>query len=743
VLPKHRSRAAGAISCAAVAAALCAPAATAAAVPATAAPHALLQAAGSSTYSALSDGSLVFANAANLAPADIAKASTGQSSAGVAVPSGLGTSDQLLQPLLAKSTTGKTAYGHGSGLNVGLLGTQTAPPQVALTTVEATSPAPSSATGDLLTLPADPLVSATVLPGSAVANTTADNSCVVGKDISNGAAHVANATAVTPTAGTSVAALGGTSDTLSRTKLVVPTKADGTTVASANSGLLAQTTQVLAPITLFKGVAGAETTITLLGPLQLSAAAGGLPGTSVVSYAVVGKGPNDPVVTITSSAGSQTLTSQQLFGNGGIVLPLGVADVTIGTPAHALTGLEGSAVGTSADGTSASAAADFVRVTVPGKLPVPGTNPVGGPLAPVLNPVLNPVLSGLSSATSQLQSALTSAGLNVADVRLGHLEAHSTVPVGGIDCSTANTSTTPTTVNPLDESRKDVSALNVQPGSTFQYDIRIPNRGTSPITNLKAMDTYSSGLQFVSSVPAPTSTGSNTLTYSLGTLAPNAFTTIVLTFKVPTSAKAGTVYHNEAVITGTYAGRPVTTTVSVDGPTVGPARVGDCNLSGSTKFASNTRVKTGENFGYFVNVLNSGGKPCLNTVVSDTLVKGVSFVSCTGGCTHNGQVVTWKLGTINPGDSRVVSVVVKVTATSGTLPNAADVTSPSGTGGHPTTPGPVVTSVSTPAPGNPADGPNGSLPRTGLPAGPAALGLALLSGAGIALKLRRRPVGAL
>ncbi|MGZ6827383.1 MAG: hypothetical protein ACXVGH_11360, partial [Mycobacteriales bacterium] len=503
-----------------MAVALCAPAATAAAAPAAATPHALLQAAASSAYSATTDGSLVFANAANLAPADIAKASLGQSAAGVALPSGLVTRDQLLQPLLAKPSAGKTAYGHGSGLNVGLLGTQTAPPQVALTTVEATSPAPSSATGNLLDLPVDPLVSATVLPGSAAANTTADGACVIGKDISNGAAHVANATAVTPTTGTSVVALGATSDSTSRTTLVKPTTATGATVASANSGLLAQTTQVLAPITLFKGVAGAETTITLLGPLQLSAEAGGLPGTSVVSYGVVGKGPNDPVVTITSSAGSQTLTSQQLFGNGGIVLPLGVADVTIGAPAHSLTGLEGTAVGTSAAGTSASAAADFVRVSVPGKLPVPGTNPVDGPLAPVLNPVLNPVLSGISSVTSQLQSALTAAGLDVADVRVGHLEASSAVPAGGIDCSSANPSAT---VNPLSESRKDVSALNVQPGSTFQYDIRVPNRGALPVTDVKVVDTYSAGLQFVSSVPAPVSRSGNTLTYSLGTLAPNDF----------------------------------------------------------------------------------------------------------------------------------------------------------------------------------------------------------------------------
>jgi uncharacterized repeat protein (TIGR01451 family) len=712
-----RTGLAGALSCLVVAAALSAPGAAQAALP-----HVL---AGSSPYSALSDGTLVYANAANLPQVDIAKVGLGQSGAGAAVPSGLGTSDQLLQPLLGKSTAGKTAFGHGTGAGVGLLGSQTAPPAIALTTAEATSPAPSTATSQLATIPLAPVATADITPSSATANTTADGACVLGKDISNGAAHIVNAQAVTSGA-VSVVGLGGTSDTTSRTRLITPTKANGSTVTTGKSGLLGQTTQVLAPITLFKGVPGAETTITVLGPLQLSAAAGGVPGTSVVSYGVVGKGDADPVVTITNGGNTTSLTSQQVFTGAGVVIKLGVADITLGTPAHSLTGLEGTPVTQAANGTSAAAAVDFVRVTVPGSL-APNGVAVGGPLGTVLNPVLDPVATALGAVTGAIQTAL--AGLGIADLRVGHLEARATVPVGGIDCSTDN---------PLSESRKDVSALNVQPGSTFTYDIRVPNRGNAPITNVKVVDTYPAELAFVSSVPAPASRSGHTLTFQLGTLQPNEFRIIQMVFKVPANAKAGTIYHNSAIITGTYLGQPVSFPVEVDGPTVGPVRVGDCNLSGSTKFASNTKVKTGENFGYFVNVLNSGGSDCANVTVSDTLIKGVRFVSCTDGCTHSGQVVTWKLGTLKGGDSRVLGVIVKVVATSGTLPNTAIVTSPSGTGGRPSTPGPTITNVTFPAPGNPADGPNGQLPRTGLPVGLGALGLLGLLGAGVTMRLRRR-----
>jgi uncharacterized repeat protein (TIGR01451 family) len=714
VLPRHASRrtglGAGLGAGALLLAALAAPASAAVGAP---------TAASASPYSAFSSGDIVYANALNLTT-DIAKASTGQSAAGVGVHGGILTiADQLKQPLLAKSTSGKTAYGHGSALNVGLVGDVSSQPQIASTLVEATSPAPSSATGGN-TIPADPLLTAVVLPGTANANTNADGSCVLGKDLSNGSEHVVRATIVDAGAAAVVGQLDGTSDTLSRTTLVKNT-------TGAKYGVLGETTLTLAPLTVLKGTP-LEVKIELLKDIRLTAQSGGLGGTAKVAYGAVGAVNTTPVLKLTIGGNTQTLTSQQVFGGNGITLALGAADIVIGGKAHALTGLDGTNPATSASGTSASAAADFVRISVPGKLPVPTEDPFDGPLAP-LNAAINPVLDGLAAALGPIQSALEDAGLDVADVRQGHLEASSTVPVGGIDCSSDN---------PLDESMKDVSALHVAPGATFQYDIRVPNRGTSDVTKVKVVDTYDGRLEFVSSVPAPVSHTGNKLTYDLGTIKPNEFKVITFTFKVPANATEGTKYRNDAVITGIYNGEPITKTVGVPGPTVGPPRTGECNLSGSKKFASNYRVKTGENFGYFVNVLNSGGKPCLNTTVTDTLIDGVTFVSCSNSCTNSGQDLIWNLGTVAPGESRVLYVIVKVTATSGHLPNTAIVSSPSGTGGRPHTPGPLVTTVTVAAPGDPADGPNGPLPRTGLPAGGVLLGLVLLGGG--AVLMRRRTV---
>lgn len=685
------------------------------AAPALAAPSSALPSAvaSSTAYSAFSSGDILYANAANLPPTDVAKASTGQSAASVGEHGGaLTLADQLKQPLLAASTAGKTAYGHGSALNVGLVGSLSSQPQIASTLVEATSPAPSSKTGGN-TIPAAPLLTAHVLPGSAVANTTADGGCVLGKDLSNGAAHVVDATVLDAGAAATVGVVDGTSDTLSRTALFK---------ATTNYGVLGQTTLNLAPITLLKGTP-LEVKIEVLRPIQLTAQAGGTPGTAKVTYGAPGASGTLPVVKVTIAGQSGTLNSADVFGGNGYKIALGVIDVTIGGKAHSLTGLEGTSPALAAGGTSASAAVDFVRVTVPGKLTPPGKDPLDGPLAP-LNAALNPIFAGLSAVTGPIGAALASAGLDVADVRQGHLEASAAVPAGGVVCDSG----------PLDESMKDVSALHVSAGDTFTYDVRVPNRGSSDVTNTKVVDTYDSRLEFVSSVPAPASQSGNTLTYQLGTLRPNDFKVITMTFRVPADAVAGTKYRNDAVITGDYNGQPITKTVGVDGPIVGGPRTGDCNLSGSTKYASNTRVMTGEDFGYFVNVLNSGSKPCLDTTVTDTLIDGVTFVSCSDGCTHSGQDVTWNLGTVAPGQSRVLYVLVKVTATSGRLPNTATVASPSGTGGKPSTPGPLVTGDTVPSPGLPADGP-GALPRTGLPTGIAVLGLLLLGGVAV---LRRR-----
>lgn len=726
---------------AASAAAVLVPAATAA----SAAPVTTRASATKSTgpYGGFSTGSIAHVSAVGVVGTTVANLSLGQSSAGTAIGQPLVKQDKLGSSILTASTAGKNSYGHGSGANVGLLENQAAVPQIALTRAEALSPPPKTATAtELLTLPLAPLATVQVLPSTAKSLTTAaDTSCpgAGAKLISQGKAQIANAQVLAVTPLTPVVGLGGTSDSVSETGLVAPTG------SAQGQGLSTRTTQTLAPLTLFQGIPGAEIKIEVLHKIALDTTAGGVAGSAKASYGFVGIAPTDnvtPVLRLTVAGTATTLTSQQLLGNGGLKLALGVADVFIGAPAHGLDDNPLSSPTVNGDGTSAAAAADFIRIKVPGTVAVGAPNPiVGGPLASLLNPILTPVTAALSPVLTPLQAALTSAGLNVADVRYGHLEAATKVPAGGIICTTDT--------NPLSESRKDVSALSAPAGGTFDYTVRFPNRGTSTITKVKVVDTYADGLEFQSSVPAPTSRSGNTLTYDLPDLAPGAFAQIQLTFKVPADAKVGTKYKNTAVISGVYNGDPVTTTVVAEGPTVIPTPSGPCDVSSSTKYASNTKVKTGENFGYFVNVANTGGKACTDIVVTDVVPAGTNYVSCTDGCKVDGRTVTWTIPSLSAGSSQTLSFVVKVTATSGTLPNVA-VVNPGNPGvptARPRTNGPTVTTVSTPRPGAPAGCPatgcpdqpsvgDKDLPRTGLSETIPLLG-ALLLGFG-ALGMRRR-----
>lgn len=696
-------------------------------------------------YGGYSSGTGVFTDVLNVAgDPDVARLSLAQSAAGVTVGEPLVDSDLLGSSILTADEAGKNAYGHGAAANVGLLQASIAPPQVALSTAEALSPAPTVAEPtELLSLPTAlaPVGQAQLLPSTAQAQTTSTASACPtanGALISEGRSQVANVQLLSPAAGQSVVVVGGTSptegvtDVLSQTGLVAPSG------GAAGRGLVTTTNASLAPLTLFQGILGAQTTIQVLRNLQLKATATGGTGSSLF-YGFIDAAGNpvadsEEVLRINDTV----LTSEQVLGGDGIQLSLGVADVFIGAPAHALD--DDPTTAPTVGSTTVAGAVDFIRVKVPGTVTVGSTLPVAAdsPLAPVLNPVLQPVVDGLAPVLQAVQDGLAGAGLGVADVRYGHFEALSTVPAGGIVCGDGS--------NPFREAFKDASAEGVAAGATFEYVVRFPNRGTTPVTNVKVVDTFTGGpppLEFVSSDPAPSSRSGNTLTYAIGTVQPGEFVDIRFVFRVPANAPTGTEYRNSAVITGTYEGRDVSQTVSVDAPTVIDRPTGGCDVSLSTKYASNRQVVTGQEFAYYVNASNTGGTPCTGVVVKDVLDDGVSFVSCSDGCTRSGRELTWNVGTIAPGASTTLAVVVKVVATSGTLPNAAVITPDNGPSARPTTPGPTVSPVSVGNPGKPAGCPADGcpevapeqLPRTG---GSALLALAALGLLGAGVALRRR-----
>lgn len=696
-------------------------------------------------YGGYSTGSNIHVEALTADPGTLANLSLAQSAAGVGVGRELVDQDLLESAILFADQTGKNAYGHGSAVNVGVGQDESDVPQIAPSTAEALSPPPTVAEPtELLSLPAElaPLAQAQLLPSTAQALTTSlTNVCPgTGSLISEGTAEVANVQLLSPGEGQQLVTVGttattqGVSDTESQV-LVDP----------ATGALTTVTTQTIAPVTLFEGILDAQVDIDVLYRLQLRATATGGSGSSIFYGFVREDGTpvpdSEPVLTINGEG----LTTEDLFGGEGVQLSLGVADVFIGAPAYGL--VDDPTTDPTVTPTTVAGAADLIRVRIPGTVATGTTTPVAedSPLAPVLNPVLQPVVEGLEPVLTAIQEGLAEAGLDVVDLRIGHLEAQSTVPVGGIVCLSAGPD------DPFALAAKDVSANSVAPGATFEYTVRFQNTAAEPVTNVRVVDVFSGGppeLEFVESDPPPTSRDGSTLTYDVGTVEPGQYVDISLTFRVPADAAPGTVYRNQATITGTFQGREVSRVVNVEGPTVISTPTGDCDVSRSTKYASHLQVRTGDQFAYYVNVSNTGGQACTGVTVTDTLGAGVEYVACSDDCTRQDRTVTWDIGTLQPGASTTVSVTVRVTATDGTLPNRAEISTTEGSRAQPSTPGPRVTDEREFAPGNPAGcpstgcpdvvaaQPNRQLPRTGPAALLPALGALALGGAFAALRRR-------
>lgn len=148
-----------------------------------------------------------------------------------------------------------------------------------------------------------------------------------------------------------------------------------------------------------------------------------------------------------------------------------------------------------------------------------------------------------------------------------------------------------------------------------------------------------------------------------------------------------------------------------------------------SKVADRATVVAGDYIQYDLTVQNTGtGQPLNGVVVSDTLATGVSFVWCSDGCTLVGNVVRWDLGTLAPGETRVLQLRGQVDGdyTGAEIVNACrgssaetgervceDVVTPVEQLGT-TTPSPTDTATSTPTPT-----PTGTLTPTSTPtAGP-------------------------
>lgn len=569
-----------------------------------------------------------------------------------------------------------------------------------LQTNTASAPEREANNNVLIPLDVSPLLNIPVISTSAAANFVSDTECITSTEpLSKADQTLADVTVINPAAGQSVVAVDldeadGAADTEAITSLpatggpndarAVQSKV-ATRVAGAN--VLNGFVPDMASLIQADVVRAPQYTVT----------ASGLPGGASVTG-------DDPVVRV-NIAGQPVI--EITAGQTQTVAPIGV---TLGQifsgldpllqPLAPLVRISVPVTKTAAaDGTSASVDASILRVEV---------------LAPDATGATAPI-------TDALKMLLGAATLDVTNplltLDLAPIKASVVAPAGGITCAGD-------TRNPLELQK--VNSGPAIPGGEFDYTIPVGNIGDCTFTNLKVTDVLEGpdGTKIVSTDPPATTidpTGASnrfTLTWSLPDLAPDTRTVLRIRVSVPTTATPGQRYTDTVTAEATCDDRPLTRTVTIQEPVVEGAPDGPCNVEGSNKAATHTEVYEGEQFAYLINVYNSGAKPCADTTVTDTLIEGVTFVSCSDGCTVEGRKLTWKLGSLAAGTSRTLNVVVSVN--SGTmnqrLPDTASIDTASTNPFAVSTDGPLVTGQSVLAGNNPARTPPNraaQLPRTG------------------------------
>ena len=177
----------------------------------------------------------------------------------------------------------------------------------------------------------------------------------------------------------------------------------------------------------------------------------------------------------------------------------------------------------------------------------------------------------------------------------------------------------------------------------------VRNTGDGPAEGVRVMDNLPDGLTYE---------GKKSVSVNVGTLRPG-------------QAKQAT-YELRASKRGTY-----TNTAKATGD-------GDLEVEASHKVTvrepSLVLTKSGPkkryigtNIAYDITVANRGDGEARNTVLTDTLPAGVTFVSATGGGQASGGKITWNLGTLPPDGSKKVSVTVKA-ARAGDMRNVVSAT---------------------------------------------------------------------
>lgn len=382
--------------------------------------------------------------------------------------------DTIVQP----ASPDRSSFGRGSGFEAGVLQTTPIAANQFILMAASQRSAPPTTTLDTqqLLVNQDPIVFSSTLRGQSKAKWDITACPALGDDLGFGLGSVEDlqlvdngANAAAPELDAPVLSLDATGparasvSSMSHVRLVPQTDSAGA-VAGPNFGLMSETRQTFAPITLLKGTSS-QVTVELLGEWVLTAASMGVGNHAFVHYGPNATSPDTPIARIlTASSETRIVTLQDITGQQGFVFTMpGVGEIAIGEDPRAIGGDASTAPTEGGDGTTASAAVDVARVKL-------------------LDPTTTRII----------------------DFRLGHMEAKAVVPAGGITCGIAAT--------------KTADPTSVGPGDKFTYNLTINNPYDCILTNVKTVDkiTADAGINYavLSADPTPDAKSDTEVTWN-------------------------------------------------------------------------------------------------------------------------------------------------------------------------------------------------------------------------------------
>ena len=189
-------------------------------------------------------------------------------------------------------------------------------------------------------------------------------------------------------------------------------------------------------------------------------------------------------------------------------------------------------------------------------------------------------------------------------------------------------------------------------GELLAYTIVITNHGPSDAANVVVTDILPATVTVDTKTPCFTDVGGNTLVCTLSSLAAGESTTLDIVVLAPTDA-SGSLLNNVAV--DSAAPDPVSGN-NDDDETTTITSSADLSIE---KVASSETATAGEWITYTLTVHNNGPSVAQSVQVTDQLSSDVSFDSATPGYSGPNPLV-WSLGSLNPDETRVFTVAVRV-----------------------------------------------------------------------------------